>query len=66
MSDLNQNAGGYLIQRLYTNGLRHMLGIPGDFVLGLYQELIQSNKLRIINNTSDYGMYMYLQTIFLD
>lgn len=66
MSDLNQNVGGYLIQRLYTNGVRHMLGVSGDFVLGFYPELIQSNKLRVINNTNGYRTYMYLQTILLD
>jgi TPP-dependent 2-oxoacid decarboxylase len=55
MSDLNQNVGGYLIQRLYDNGVRHMFGVPGDFVLGFYQELIQSNKLRVINTCDEQG-----------
>jgi len=27
MSDLNQNIGGYLIQRLYDNGVRHIFGL---------------------------------------
>ncbi|MFL6424845.1 MAG: thiamine pyrophosphate-binding protein, partial [Nitrososphaeraceae archaeon] len=46
MSELSQkNVGGYLIQRLYDNGVRHIFGVPGDFVLGFYQELIESNKL---------------------
>ncbi len=55
MSDSNQNVGGYLIQRLYDNGVRHMFGVPGDFVLGFYQELIQSNKLRVINTCYEQG-----------
>src|SRR5918911_1554023 len=55
MSGLNQNVGGYLIQRLYDSGVRHMFGVPGDFVLGFYQELIQSNKLRVINTCDEQG-----------
>src|ERR671933_254405 len=55
MSGLNQNVGGYLIQRLYDKGVRHMFGVPGDFVLGFYQELIQSNKLRVINTCDEQG-----------
>jgi TPP-dependent 2-oxoacid decarboxylase len=51
MSDLNQNIGGYLIQRLYDNGVRHIFGVPGDFVLDSI-ELIESNKLKV-NNTCD-------------
>src|SRR5918912_3577247 len=55
MSGLNQNVGGYLIQRLYDKGVRHMFGVPGDFVLGFYKELIQSNKLRVINTCDEQG-----------
>jgi len=32
-----------------------MFGVPGDFVLGFYQELIQSNKLRVINTCDEQG-----------
>jgi TPP-dependent 2-oxoacid decarboxylase len=55
MSDLNQNIGGYLIQRLYDNGVRHIFGVPGDFVLGFYKELIDSNKLKVINTCDEQG-----------
>src|SRR5919205_4462330 len=55
MSDLCQNVGCYLIQRLYDYGARHVFGVPGDFVLGFYQELIQSNKLKIINTCDEQG-----------
>jgi TPP-dependent 2-oxoacid decarboxylase len=55
MSDLNQNVGSYLIQRLYDHGVRHIFGVPGDYVLGFYQELIQSNKLKIINTCDEQG-----------
>src|SRR5919108_75039 len=55
MSDLSQNAGSYLIQRLYDHDVRHIFGVPGDFVLGFYQELIQSNKLKVINTCDEQG-----------
>ena len=43
----SQNIGNYLIQQLYDHGVRHVFGVPGDFVLGFYQEIILSNKLRL-------------------
>jgi TPP-dependent 2-oxoacid decarboxylase len=55
MSELSQNIGGYLIQRLYDNGVRHIFGVPGDFVLGFYQELVQTNKLKVINTCDEQG-----------
>src|SRR5919197_228931 len=55
MSDLSQNVGSYLIQRLYDHGVRHVFGVPGDFILGFYQQLIQSNKLKVINTCDEQG-----------
>src|ERR687883_251614 len=55
MSDLSQNVGSYLIQRLYDHDVRHIFGVPGDFVLGFYQELIQSNKLKVIDTCDEQG-----------
>jgi len=55
MSDLSQNVAGYLIQRLHDLGVRHIFGVPGDFVLGFYHELIQSNKLKVINTCDEQG-----------
>jgi TPP-dependent 2-oxoacid decarboxylase len=55
MCDLSQNVGKYLIQRLYDHDVRHIFGVPGDFVLGFYQELIQSNKLKVINTCDEQG-----------
>jgi TPP-dependent 2-oxoacid decarboxylase len=55
LSELGQNIGNYLIQRLYDHGVRHIFGVPGDFVLGFYQQLIQSNKLKVINTCDEQG-----------
>jgi len=46
--------GEYLIQRLYAYGVRHVFGIPGDYVLGFYDQLSRS-KLRLINTCDEQG-----------
>src|SRR5438034_1010226 len=46
--------GEYLIQQLYSYGVRHVFGIPGDYVLGFYEQLSKS-KLRIINTCDEQG-----------
>jgi len=46
--------GEYLIQRLYANGVRHVFGIPGDYVLGFYDQLARS-RLRLINTCDEQG-----------
>src|SRR5438552_1852149 len=44
----------YLIQRLYALGVRHVFGVPGDYVLGFLHELEQS-ALRVINTCDEQG-----------
>src|SRR5437763_667488 len=46
--------GQYLIDRLYEHGVRHVFGIPGDYVLGLYDQLLRS-KLKIVNTCDEQG-----------
>src|SRR5438876_11796164 len=46
--------GQYLIQRLYAHGVRHIFGLPGDYVLGFY-DLLEKSKLRIINTCDEQG-----------
>jgi TPP-dependent 2-oxoacid decarboxylase len=46
--------GDYLIQRLYALGVRHVFGIPGDYVLGFYDQLSRS-KLRLVNTCDEQG-----------
>ena len=56
MSEIQNTVGGYLIQSLYDHGVRHIFGVPGDFVLGFYQQLSQyNNKLKIINTCDEQG-----------
>src|SRR5712691_5316243 len=46
--------GDYLIQRLYDHGVRHVFGIPGDYVLGFY-DLLHRSPLEIINTCDEQG-----------
>ena len=46
--------GDYLIQQLYAHGVRHVFGIPGDYVLGFYDQLSRS-KLRVVNTCDEQG-----------
>ncbi len=48
MTLTQQTVGEYLIQALYNHGARHIFGVPGDFVLGFYHMLNQSDKLRLL------------------
>ncbi|MDD5010037.1 MAG: thiamine pyrophosphate-binding protein [Syntrophorhabdaceae bacterium] len=44
----SHTVSSYLIDRLYAHGIRHVFGIPGDYVLGFFRELDRS-PLQIIN-----------------
>src|SRR5512147_3082412 len=46
--------GEYLISRLHAHGVRHVFGIPGDYVLGFYDRLSKS-KLRVVNTCDEQG-----------
>ena len=39
--------GEYLISRLYNLNVRYVFGIPGDYVLGFYDQLSRS-KIKIV------------------
>jgi indolepyruvate decarboxylase len=44
--------GEYLIQRLQDHGVRHVFGIPGDFVLQFYAQL-EGSPLEVIGTTRE-------------
>jgi indolepyruvate decarboxylase len=46
--------GRYLIQRLETLGLRHIFGIPGDYVLGFY-DLIVASRMKHVGTCTEIG-----------
>jgi indolepyruvate decarboxylase len=46
--------GDYLIERLAALGVRHVFGVPGDFVLGFYDALVKS-PIEVINTCDEQG-----------
>lgn len=46
--------GNYLIERLYSHGIRHVFGVPGDFILGFFNQLMDS-KIKVINTCDEQG-----------
>src|SRR2546427_1309698 len=52
--ETSQSIGTYLIQRLYAYGVRHVFGVPGDYVLGFFQQLVES-PLQVVNTCDEQG-----------
>ena len=46
--------GAYLIERLAELGVRHVFGIPGDYVLGFY-DLLERSELDVVNCADEQG-----------
>jgi indolepyruvate decarboxylase len=46
--------GSYLIKRLQDYGIRHVFGIPGDYVLGFYDQL-QRSPIEVVGTTKEDG-----------
>src|SRR5262247_1123407 len=49
-----QSIGTYLIQRLHAHGVRHVFGVPGDYVLSFFQQLVES-PLQVVNTCDEQG-----------
>ncbi len=46
--------GEYLVQRLLAHGVDHVFGIPGDYVLGFYDQLAKS-RMKIVTTCDEQG-----------
>lgn len=46
--------GDYLIRQLYAYGVRHVFGVPGDFVLKFY-DLLTHSDLKVVNTCDEQG-----------
>lgn len=47
--------GDYLLERLHAYGVRHVFGIPGDFVLTLWHQMHQSGLVVPVNTVDEQG-----------
>ena len=44
--------GEYLIERLQAHGLKHVFGVPGDYVLGLY-DMLEASPIQVVGTTRE-------------
>ncbi len=44
--------GKYLLDQLYTRGVRHIFGVPGDYVLKM-DKLIEEHRIQYVNTTRE-------------
>jgi len=51
---MTTTVGQHLITRLRELGVRHVFGIPGDYILGFYDELTKS-PLHVVNTADEQG-----------
>jgi indolepyruvate decarboxylase len=54
MAKTATTVGRYLVQRLEEAGLRHVFGIPGDYVLRFYDLLVDS-RMQVIGTCTEIG-----------
>jgi indolepyruvate decarboxylase len=45
--------GDFLLRRLHEAGVRHLFGVPGDYNLGLLQQLQDAGTLKWIGTTGE-------------
>jgi indolepyruvate decarboxylase len=43
----------FLIDRLVNAGVKHVFGVPGDYIIDFYKDINDSGKITIINNTDE-------------
>jgi indolepyruvate decarboxylase len=43
----------FLIERLENVGIKHVNGVPGDFILHFFDKLVKSKKIQLINNADE-------------
>ena len=51
---MTETIGGYLIRRLGEEGVGHVFGVPGDYVLTFFK-LMEKSPLKIINTCDEQG-----------
>lgn len=49
------SVANFLIERLENTGIKHIFGIPGDYILHFFGNLAESKKLELVNNADEAG-----------
>jgi indolepyruvate decarboxylase len=43
----------FLIERMENAGIKHVFGVPGDYVLNFYKKVSDSDNIELVNNTDE-------------
>ena len=54
MTNKRTTVGEYLITRLQELGVKHVFGVPGDYVLGFYDQMVAS-ELEVVGTCTEIG-----------
>ena len=58
MSEINiDSIGNYLLKQLYEAGVKHIFGVPGDYILGFYDQLVKSSIQHIGTTREDTAAF---------
>jgi len=49
------SVGEYLIKQIYDQGVRHIFGVPGDYILGFCDMLVRSDQMILVNTCDEQG-----------
>lgn len=47
------NVAEFLVERIENTGIKHIFGVPGDYVLNLYNRFCESKKLEVVGTTDE-------------
>jgi alpha-keto-acid decarboxylase len=56
-SKKNDSIGNYLINRLQAAGVNHIFGVPGDYILGFYDQMVKSSIQHIGTTREDTAAF---------
>ena len=45
--------GTYLIKKIHECGVEHIFGVPGDYVLGFYDQLMRAKDVKVVNTCDE-------------
>ncbi len=57
VTDAVPSLGRYLIEALHRHGIRHVFGVPGDYVLGFYRQLAAGPLIHIGTTREDTAAF---------
>ena len=55
ISNTKQTISDYLIKRIQSHGIRHVFGVPGDYILDFFNRLVQTKDLDVVNTCDEQG-----------